>query len=85
MSKLLKLKRWLTTEEAAKYLTGALSEPVTEADIFRLALDGQITLSVYFIASVHCKYGRAIPIANAKKVPGIPINGMKPYEVTLGV
>jgi len=46
MSKLLKLKRWLTTEEAAKYLTGALSEPVTEADIFRLALDGQITLSV---------------------------------------
>lgn len=85
MSKLLKLKQWLTTGEAAKYLSGALSEPVTEADIFRLALDGQLTLSVYFIASVYCKFGRSIPIANARKVPGIPINGMKPYEVTLGV
>ena len=49
MSKLLKLKQWLTVPDAAKYLTGACEEIVTEADVLRFALDGQLTLSVFFV------------------------------------
>ncbi len=85
MSMLLKLKQWLTVEEAAKYLTATLSEPVAEADIFRLSLDGQLTLSVYFVSPIRGKFGRPIPIAEARKISGIPIAGVEPYEVVAGV
>lgn len=85
MSKLLKLKQWLTIPDAAKYLTATLSEPVTEADIFRLALDGALTMSVYFVSSIHVKITQPIPIAMAPKAMGIPVKGMDPYEVILGV
>lgn len=49
MSKLLKLKEWLTVKEAAKRLSINAGEEVTEADVLRLALDGHLTLSVYFV------------------------------------
>ncbi len=49
VSKLLKLKEWLTVEEAAKRLSITVGEEVTEADILRLTLDGHLTLSVYFV------------------------------------
>ena len=58
MSKLLKLKQWLTVPDAAKYLTEACEEDVTEADVLRFALDGQLTLSVYFL-NEHPKAKRA--------------------------
>lgn len=59
MSKLLKLKKWLTVEDAAKRLSISVGEDVTEADILRLALDGHLTLSVYFVN--HAK-GRPVRI-----------------------
>ncbi len=49
MSKLFKLKVWLTIPEAAKYLSAALSEDVSDADVLRLGLDGHIKLSVHFL------------------------------------
>lgn len=49
MSKLLKLKKWLTVADAARRLSISVGEDVTEADILRLALDGHLTLSVYFV------------------------------------
>jgi hypothetical protein len=49
VSKLLKLKEWLTVEEAANRLAISAGESVTEADVLRLALDGHLTLSVYFV------------------------------------
>lgn len=49
MKKLLKLREWLTVEEAANYLSAAAEEDVTEADILRLSLDGHLTLSVNFV------------------------------------
>ena len=49
MSKLLKLKEWLTVEDAAKRLSISAGEEVSEADVLRLALEGHLTLSVYFV------------------------------------
>ncbi|MGE5470075.1 MAG: hypothetical protein ACM3X0_04695, partial [Bacteroidota bacterium] len=48
MSKLLKLKEWLTVPEAATRLSGIFEEQVTEADVLRLALDKKLTLSIRF-------------------------------------
>lgn len=62
MSKLLKLKSWLTVEDAAKRLSISAGEEVTEADILRLALDGHLTLSVYFVNHARGRPGRIEPI-----------------------
>lgn len=40
------LREWLTIDEAAQHLHGVIGEPVTEADVLRLALDGHLKLSV---------------------------------------
>jgi hypothetical protein len=52
MSKLFRLREWLTLPEAARYLSGALSEQVGEADVLRHGLDGQLKLSVFFRGKV---------------------------------
>ena len=46
MSKLLKLKEWLTVPEAARHLSILFGEEAGEADVLRLALDGHLTLSL---------------------------------------
>lgn len=48
MSKLFKLKEWLTMGDAARHLSLAFGENVTEADVFRLALDGHMTFVCAF-------------------------------------
>lgn len=48
MSKLLKLKKWLTLPDAAAQLSSILNEPVSEADLLQLSLDDQLQLSVFF-------------------------------------
>ncbi|MHB9100341.1 MAG: hypothetical protein ACYC2E_02320 [Sulfuricella sp.] len=50
MRKLDKLKKWLTIVDAARYLSIAFDEDVSEADVLRLALDGHLKLSVNFTA-----------------------------------
>jgi len=55
MSKLYKLKKWLTLQEAINHISIALDEPVTEADIYRFALDKHLTLSVNFVNGT-CAY-----------------------------
>jgi len=62
MSKLFKLKQWLTTEETAKHLSNVLAEPVSEADVLKLGLDGHLRLSVNFANSVPAKKGNVIPL-----------------------
>ena len=66
MRKLLKLKEWLTVPDAARHLSILFGEEVSEADVLRLALDGQLTLSVFFVnhAKAHC--GRIVPVKDAK-------------------
>lgn len=46
MSRLLQFKEWLTIPESAEYLTKELGELVKESDIYYLALQDTITLSV---------------------------------------
>lgn len=66
MSKLLKLKEWLTTEEAAKRLSITAGEEVTEADVLRLALDGHLTLSVYLVNHARARMGKFVPLSETK-------------------
>lgn len=59
MSKLFKLREWLTIPEAAKHLSVLFGEEVTEADVLRLVLDGYIKLSVNLVnRSVAQQYPR---------------------------
>lgn len=48
MSKLFKFKPWLAVPDAARHLSVIFEEEVREEDLFRLALDGKLTLSVVF-------------------------------------
>jgi hypothetical protein len=60
MSKLFKLKEWLTVLEAARHLSGVFEEEVTEADVLRLALDSRLRLSVYFVNHAKGRCGNVI-------------------------
>jgi hypothetical protein len=53
LSKLFKLRDWLTVPEAAVLLSSVMSEPVTEADILRLVIDGHLQISVLIANPVH--------------------------------
>ncbi|MCQ4278347.1 hypothetical protein NA643_04555 [Pseudomonas stutzeri] len=61
MSKLLKLKKWLTIKDAAKRLSISAGEKVTEADVLRFALDGHLKLSVYFVNHAVARRGEIVP------------------------
>ncbi len=58
MSKLFKLKEWLTLDEAANHISNVLGEPATVADLYRFALDGHLTLSVDFVNRTYAKKGK---------------------------
>lgn len=62
LSKLLKLKQWLSIEDAAKRLTISAGEDVTKTDILRLAIDGHLTLSVYFVNHARGRPARIEPL-----------------------
>lgn len=49
MSKLFKLKKWLTIGDAAEYLGMMLGEKVTEADVLRFGLEGDLQLSIHLV------------------------------------
>lgn len=66
MSKLLKLKEWLTVEDAAKRLSITAGEEVTEADVLRLALDGHLILSVYFVNHATGRRGSVVPYSETR-------------------
>ena len=48
MGKITNLKQWLTISEAIDYISEATGESVKEVDLYHLALDGKLTLSVKF-------------------------------------
>lgn len=60
ISKLFKLKEWLTVPEAARHLSILFDEDVSEADVLRLALDKHIKLSVYFVNHARAKCGKVV-------------------------
>lgn len=85
MSKLFKLKRWLTLPDAANHLTTVLRQEVSEADILRLALDYRLELSVVFVGDVHASLCKPIddsdveynevPTLNGDRMLRLPIGG----------
>lgn len=66
MSKLFRLKQWLTVADAARHLASVLNEEVTEADVLRLGLDHQLVLSVYFVNHAKACRGTVVPMDKAK-------------------
>lgn len=53
MSKLFKLKKWLSLSETAKRLTQSFDEEVTTTDVIQLAIDGHLLLSIRLLTDVH--------------------------------
>lgn len=60
MSKLFKLKEWLTVPDAARHLSVIYEEEVTEADVLQLALSGNLKLSINFVNKKFAKFGRIV-------------------------
>jgi len=60
MSKLFKLKEWLTLDEAANHISTVLGEPVRLADIYRLALDKHLKLSANFVNGAQAITGKFV-------------------------
>lgn len=65
MSKLLKIKDWLTVPDAAKCLTSLLEENVTESDLLYFALNRKIRLSVFFVNPTRARLGKKILLSEA--------------------
>ena len=61
MSKLFKLKEWVTIPDAARHLSQIVNEPVCEADVLQMALDGHLKLTVDFPNRAKARVGRVIP------------------------
>jgi len=53
MSKLLKLKKWLTLDDAALHITREIKATITVTDLYLAALEGKLKLSVYFVNNAH--------------------------------
>lgn len=80
MSKLFKLKAWLSVQDAAAHLALVFGEPVTEADVLRFALDGKLTISANFVNGGHAKFGKLIPIEEAEFEEMPSLNGGEPIR-----
>jgi len=65
MQKLLNLKEWLTIADAARHLSILFGEDVSEPDVLRLALDGHLTLSAYFVNHTVGRCGSRVPVPQA--------------------
>lgn len=64
--KLFSLKEWLTLDDAAHHLSLIFDEEVVVADVLRLALDGHLTLSVWFVNKTQARKGRLVPLSECK-------------------
>ncbi|MGI2132658.1 hypothetical protein ACRN93_15215 [Shewanella baltica] len=60
MSKLSNMQEWFTLDYSASYLSNILGEQVLKTDLYRLALDKKITLSVRFLESVPALIGKLV-------------------------
>lgn len=79
---LYKLQEWLTVPDAAAHLSAAFDEhQVTEADVYRLGLDGHLTLSVNFVNAAHGRIGKLVPREQIE-VRGTPELGMTARPLT---
>jgi hypothetical protein len=75
MSRLFNLREWLTLPEAARHLSGICGEPVTDADVLRLALDGKLKLSIHFVNQARARRGVVVPREQAESAIYHPLYG----------
>ena len=77
MSKLFKLKEWVTIPDAARHLSQILKEPVEESDVLQLALDGHIKISVDFPNRAKARMGRVVPFKDVpmRELPPVKLGG----------
>lgn len=68
MSKLFKLRKWVTLEEAAQYLTISLGEPVSKAQLLKFGIDGLLAISVYFPNEQAVMIGKVLPYSEGKQI-----------------
>lgn len=82
MSKLMKLKQWLTVSDTARHLSLAFEERVTEADVLQLGIDGQLKLSINFVNAIKVRPGKIVSIdaATFREVPDLNGNPIRLYE-----
>ena len=75
----------MSVDDAARQLTILLGEPVSEADMLRLALDGHITLSVRFVNGARGNLGSVVPreLAKWKTVPSL--DGLGTVDIPQGI
>lgn len=66
MKKLYQLKKWLSIEDTARHLTIVFGEPVNEADVLQLGLDGHLKLSVNFVNGAVARRGKVVTLNQAK-------------------
>jgi hypothetical protein len=81
MKRLLNLKEWLTLADAIRHLSILFGEDISEADVLRLALDGHLTLSVYFVNGAACLRGPLVSTQDAKRdTKSLDEHGRHPIE-----
>lgn len=81
--KLSRLKKWLTLDDSAKFLSLLSSEEITVTDLLHMALQGDLTLSINLVNSYVAKIGSKIPIheARLRRAPSLKDMGAgKPFE-----
>ena len=66
VKKLYQLKKWLSIEDTARHLTIVFGEPVNEADVLQLGLDGHLKLSVNFVNGAVARLGKIVAMNQAK-------------------
>jgi hypothetical protein len=71
MSKLFKLKDWLTIPDTAKHLSGVLEEEVGDADVLQMGLDGHLKISAHFVNGCVAIKTKRIPVEQARSVPSL--------------
>ena len=76
--KLLKLKDYVTVQEAAQKLTTFLGLEVSQADVLRFALEGSLKLSVNFANIVKAKRGEIVAKDELTSKEAPPTEGCPP-------
>lgn len=85
MSRLIKLKKWVSIYDAAKQIKIALNEPVDAGDVLRLALDGHLAISIHLVNEAYGRFcpkvkgddieWKEIPALDRKSTFQIPVGG----------
>jgi hypothetical protein len=66
MTKLFKLKNWLTLEDSASHLSSVLQEPVSVADVLMLGIDRHLRLSANFVNGARGNLGKSVELGDAR-------------------